>query len=81
LDPTESENLAEITAVLSLGLLVPAAQVAAAELSPIEALGKAIFFDEGVSLRGNQACATCRVPAAGWVGNDSAINAAGAIYE
>ena len=50
-------------------------------LSSIEKLGKKIFFDEELSLRRNQACATCHVPEAGWVGDDSEINAGGAVYE
>ena len=37
---------AAITAVLSLGMIVPTAQVAGAELSPIEELGKAIFYHD-----------------------------------
>jgi cytochrome c peroxidase len=72
---------AAVTAVLSFGLLSSAALVTAAGLSPIEELGKAIFFDETLSLKENQACASCHVPAVGWVGSDSAINAAGAVYE
>ncbi|MDJ0807326.1 MAG: cytochrome c peroxidase [Gammaproteobacteria bacterium] len=50
-------------------------------MSPIEELGKKIYFDETLSLRENQACASCHVPDAGWVGDDSEINAHGAVYE
>lgn len=55
-------------------------QLAAAELTPMEELGKQIFFDKQLSLLRNQACPTCHVPAAGWVGDDSKINEAGAVY-
>ena len=34
-------------------------------LTPIEELGKAIFFDENLSANGNQSCATCHGPS--WV--------------
>jgi cytochrome c peroxidase len=45
------------------------------------AVGRAIFFDERLSLNGNQSCATCHAPAWGWTGPSPAINAAGAVYE
>ncbi len=44
-------------------------------------LGKAMFFDKGLSANGTQACAACHAPEAGFVGADSAINAGGAVYE
>ncbi len=50
-------------------------------LSPIEKLGKKIFFDETLSLRLNQACASCHGPEAGWTGPDSDFNNHGAVYE
>ena len=50
-------------------------------LTPIEKLGKKIFFDEKLSINRNQSCATCHVPEAGWVGDDSEINERGAVYE
>ena len=49
--------------------------------TPQEALGKSIFFDENLSINGNQSCAECHDPAAGWTGPDAALNAAGSIYE
>ncbi len=50
-------------------------------LSPEEALGKAIFFDEDLSINNNQSCATCHAPEVGFSGPDSNINAHGAVYE
>ena len=50
-------------------------------LTSQEALGKSIFFDENLSINGNQSCATCHGPLAGWTGPDTAINATGAVYE
>jgi cytochrome c peroxidase len=53
---------------------------AAAALTPTEQLGKSIFFDNRLSLRGNQSCGTCHAPAAGWTGPTAGINKAGAVY-
>jgi cytochrome c peroxidase len=50
-------------------------------LSDKEQLGKSIFFDEDVSINGNQSCATCHAPQAGWTGPDTSINAHGGVYE
>lgn len=64
-------------------LLLTIAAVAApgARADDMEALGKALFFDKGLSANGKQSCATCHTPEAGFTGADSAINAAGAVYE
>jgi cytochrome c peroxidase len=51
------------------------------DLTPRERLGKFLFFDESLSARGNQACATCHAPEAGWVGANEAFNRGGAVYE
>jgi len=66
------------SAVLTMLVVAVPAQQA---LTPTEELGKAIFFDESLSVNGNQSCATCHEPTAGWVGKLSAINAHGAVYE
>jgi len=55
--------------------------VEANSLSPKEVLGKSIFFDETLSINGNQSCASCHDPEWGWTGPDSVINAHGAVYE
>lgn len=62
-----------------LGLLLMPAMGAA--LEPIEQLGKEIFFDKNLSLKGNQSCASCHAPESGWTGPDANINAQGAVYE
>lgn len=49
-------------------------------LSPIEDLGKLLFFDESLSANGNQACAFCHDPAVGFTGGHSALNATGGVY-
>ena len=40
--------------------------VQSAGLSPLEALGKAIFFDEGLSQPAGQSCASCHAPESGF---------------
>jgi len=49
-------------------------------LTPMEQLGKAIFFDKNLSVNKNQACSSCHDPATGWTGPDTEINAHGAVY-
>lgn len=49
--------------------------------TPIEHLGKAIFFDATLSINGNQSCATCHAPEVGWTGPHQDINLHGAVYE
>ena len=53
----------------------------AEDLTPIEQLGRSIFFDRLLSLQGDQSCADCHGPEAGWTGPLSAVNAHGAVYE
>lgn len=67
--------------IYALPLWLTAAPGVAQTLTPTEELGKAIFFDERLSINGNQACAACHGPESGWTGPDSAINTAGAVYE
>jgi cytochrome c peroxidase len=49
-------------------------------LSPIEELGKKIFFDMNLSSDGTVSCASCHSPEAGFTGPISDINAAEAVY-
>ena len=50
-------------ALLALGLI--SALPAAAQLTPKQELGKALYFDQNLSLNKNQACASCHLPP-GW---------------
>ena len=77
---TKNASLIYPLAIL-LGVSANTAVANSSELEPIERLGKKIFFDEKLSINRNQSCATCHVPEAGWVGDDSEINAHGAVYE
>jgi cytochrome c peroxidase len=69
-----------LTSTLGL-LLIGAGAFANGILTPQEELGKALFFDQNLSLNGNQSCAACHAPNVGWTGPDSAINAHGTVYE
>ena len=51
------------------------------DLTPIEELGRSIFFDKNLSFYKNQSCAVCHGPEAGWTGPDENINNLGAVYE
>lgn len=44
-------------------------------------LGKELFFDQRLSVNGNQACAACHGPEVGWTGPDADINLHGSVYE
>ena len=72
-------GIGRATTLLALGIV--SGSLLAADLTPKQQLGKAIFFDTALSINGNQACAACHDPAWGWTGPDPAINAAGAAYE
>jgi len=50
-------------------------------LTPMEQLGKSIFFDENLSINGNQSCAACHGPEAGWTGPNSNVNEYSSVYE
>jgi cytochrome c peroxidase len=61
--------------------VVSAIEDAIQKLTPIEELGKRIFFDISLSDPAGQACSSCHGPAAGWSGPDSDINDKGSVYE
>ncbi|MEE4145011.1 MAG: cytochrome c peroxidase [Halieaceae bacterium] len=44
-------------------------------------LGKSLFFDDSLSINGNQSCGSCHGPDAGFSGPLAALNEAGAVYE
>jgi cytochrome c peroxidase len=63
--------------------LVSMTGVAAANgngLSPLEELGKALFFDTNLSTPPGQSCATCHAPEVGFTGPDAQINSDTAVY-
>jgi len=51
-----------------------------ASLTPMEQLGKMLFFDTNLSTPAGQACAACHAPEVGFTGPLSDINATGGVY-
>jgi len=72
-----------LAASLAFAMAIPgfAAAFDFGTLTPIERLGRQLFFEQRLSVNKNQACAACHAPAYGWTGPDSAINATGSVYE
>ncbi len=75
-----------ITAFMLGGLLlalgfVTQAHAQAQALTQEQALGKALFFDQNLSLNDNEACAACHGPGVGFTGPDAMINLHGSVYE
>jgi cytochrome c peroxidase len=62
-------------------LAVLAAQSAPAKLSPVEELGKKLFFDQALSSPPGQSCAACHDPAVGFTGPSENANKAAGVYE
>jgi cytochrome c peroxidase len=51
-----------------------------AALTPLEQLGKHLFFDTQLSTPPGQACAACHATEIGWTGPNEDVNAGGAVY-
>jgi cytochrome c peroxidase len=66
-----------ILAVLTI--FTPGREKNGFDLSPMEELGKKLFFDK-ISSPGWVSCATCHDPKAGWTGPTGGINQHGAVY-
>jgi cytochrome c peroxidase len=67
------------TAVFVLGVAVSVTAVQASDLSPMENLGKKLFFDK-ISDPSWMSCATCHHPDVGWTGPIAGINRKGTVY-
>jgi len=70
--------LAVVVMLLAGIVLIAGAQE---ELTPLEQLGRSIFFDENLSANQNQSCASCHGLEVGFTGPESDINAHGSVYE
>jgi cytochrome c peroxidase len=60
--------------------LVWATGAVAQDLTPMEQLGKNLFFDKISSPSKAMSCATCHAPAGGWTGTFAGINQHGSVY-
>ena len=54
---------------------------AAGPFSPIEELGKKLFFDKALSSPAGQECAVCHGQSVGFTGPDERFNKVGGVYE
>jgi len=66
--------------LLAVGLLLMAWLPAFADLTPMEQLGKDLFFDKNLSTPAGVACAACHAPNTAFVGPVSELNQHGAVY-
>ena len=64
-----------IALATTLSLVLIPALAFAADLTPLEALGKSLYFDK-ISSPSNMACADCHAPSVGFTGPNPAINPA-----
>jgi cytochrome c peroxidase len=69
-----------ISRLLLLSILTLPLLALAQDLTPLEELGKHLFFDTNLSTPPGQSCATCHAPEVGFTGPDSEINATTAAY-
>jgi cytochrome c peroxidase len=70
-----------ICILFACALLVASAGTASAnDLTPLEILGKMLFFDDNLSTPPRLACAACHAPETGFTGPDSDLNASGSVY-
>ncbi len=55
-------------------------QAQTAPFTPLEDLGRQLFFDSNLSAQQNQSCSGCHQPSAGFTSENSPVNAAGAVH-
>jgi cytochrome c peroxidase len=65
---------------VALLVAVGSVQTRGNDLTPLEELGKALFFDTNLSTPAGQSCAACHAPEVGFTGPLSEINAGGSVY-
>lgn len=69
-----------LTSVGVLALIACVGTAPAQDLTPVEQLGRQLFFDENLSTPPGQSCAFCHAPQVGFTGPTSDFNAHGAVY-
>ena len=68
-------KLLTMAAIAAVPVSLHSRETNAVELTPIEKLGKAVFFDTSLSVPGQkQGCVSCHSPAKGWVFPNAAVN-------
>ena len=72
-------RICRLLLIVGILILLPVC-IFAAELSPLELLGKQIFFDTNLSSPAGQSCASCHSPEVGFSGPNSAVNLKTGVY-
>jgi len=67
--------------ILTTTIALSATSLVSETLTPIETLGRTLFFDTDLSFNRNQSCASCHDPAAGFTSPHDQFNAAGSVVE
>jgi len=72
----------KLTLILVVAFFGPAppALAQSGTITPIEELGKALFFDNNLSTPPGQSCVACHGPTVGFTGPNSPINQGGSVY-
>ncbi len=70
-----------LVALFLSAAVVRMGQKSEASLSPLEELGKKLFFDNNLSTPPGQDCAACHAPQVGMTGPDEELNKKGGVYE
>ena len=70
----------QVFIVVAVVAVTVAGAVAQPTLTPLEELGKRLYFDTNLSSPAGQSCATCHAPEVGFTGPDSDINATQSVY-
>ncbi len=79
---TNTNKMIVGTMILSLAIIAACKKKEEVmELTPMEELGKKLFFDASLSTPPGQSCASCHSPLVGWTGPDSDVNNTLAVYE
>lgn len=68
------------SAAICCTLLIVTSIARAQDLSPIEQLGKELFFDTNLSVPAGQACGSCHAPETGFTGPSSSVNSRTGVY-
>ncbi len=68
------QQRAPILAIAALAVAGLVAAACAQELTPLEQLGKILFFDTNLSTPPGQSCAACHAPEVGFTGPDETVN-------
>jgi cytochrome c peroxidase len=67
--------------VITIQSFITTGKTDESNLTPIELLGKNLFFETNLSTPLGQSCAACHDPETGFSGGNSDINAHGSVYE